>query len=149
GGILIDRIGTRRASLLFSAVLTLGACIVAVSPSIGGMYVGRLLFGMGSEPLVVAQSAILARWFRGKELALSLGIALTVSRLGTLFSFNTEALIAARLGWRNALWVAAALCALSLAANLLYNLLDKRAEPVLGRDQAGGGDEIDWAQVRR
>jgi len=149
GGVLIDKIGTRRASLLFSAVLTLGACIVAAAPSIGWIYVGRLLFGMGSEPLVVAQSAILARWFRGRELALSFGIALTVSRLGTLFTFNTEALIADRSGWRSALWVAAALCGASLVANLLYNVLDKKAEPILALDEAGAGDEIDWAQLRR
>ena len=149
GGFLIDKIGTRRASLLFSAVLTAGACLVALAPSIGWIYVGRLLFGMGSEPLVVAQSAILARWFRGKELALSFGIALTVSRLGTLFTFNSSALIAGRYGWRAALWVAAALCGASLFANLLYNVLDKRAEPVLGPGESGGGDEIDWKQLRR
>ena len=89
GGFLIDKIGARRASLLFSVVLTTGACVVAFAPSIGWIYAGRLLFGMGSEPLVVAQSAILARWFRGKELALSFGIALTVCRLGTLFTFNS------------------------------------------------------------
>jgi MFS family permease len=149
GGFLIDKIGTRRASLLFSAVLTVGACIVAFAPSIGWIYAGRLIFGMGSEPLVVAQSAILARWFRGKELALSFGIALTVSRLGTLFTFNSEALIADRAGWRAALWVAAALCGASLVANFLYNALDKKAEPVLGLGEAGAGDEIDWAQLRR
>jgi MFS family permease len=149
GGFLIDKVGTRRASLLFSAVLTLGACVVAFAPSIGWIYAGRLLFGMGSEPLVVAQSAILARWFRGKELALSFGIALTVSRLGTLFTFNTEALIADRHGWRSALWVAAALCGASLVANLLYNVLDKKAEPVLGLGESGGGDDIDWSQLRR
>jgi len=149
GGVLIDKIGTRRASLLFSAVLTVGACLVAFAPSIGWIYAGRLLFGMGSEPLVVAQSAILARWFRGKELALSFGVALTVSRLGTLFTFNSEALIADRHGWRAALWVAAALCGASLVANLVYNLLDKKAEPVLGLSASGSGDEIDWKQVRR
>jgi MFS family permease len=149
GGLLIDKIGTRRASLLFSAVLTTGACLVAFAPSIGWIYVGRLVFGMGSEPLVVAQSAILARWFRGKELALSFGIALTVSRLGTLFTFNSEALIADRYGWRAALWVAAALCGASLVANLVYNMLDKRAESVLGLGEAGSGDEIQWNQLRR
>jgi MFS family permease len=149
GGFLIDKIGTRRASLLFSAVLTAGACLIAFAPSIGWIYVGRVVFGMGSEPLVVAQSAILARWFRGKELALSFGVALTVSRLGTLFTFNSEALIAHRYGWRAALWVAAALCGASLLTNLLYNLLDKRAEPVLGLGESGGGDEIDWKQLRR
>jgi MFS family permease len=149
GGVLIDRIGTRRASLLFSALLTVGAGLVAFAPSIGWIYAGRLLFGMGSEPLVVAQSAILARWFRGKELALSFGIALTVSRLGTLFTFNSEALIADRHGWRAALWVAAALCALSLLANVVYNALDKSAEPILGLRETGAGDEIDWRQLRR
>src|SRR5262245_51561286 len=149
GGFLIDKIGTRRASLLFSAVLTVGACLVAFAPSIAWIYVGRVLFGIGSEALVVAQSAILARWFRGKELALSFGVALTVSRLGTLFTFNSEALIADRQGWRAALWVAALLCGASLLANLAYNLLDKRAEPVLGLDETGGGDEIDWKQLRR
>lgn len=149
GGFLIDKIGARRASLLFSVVLTTGACVVAFAPSIGWIYAGRLLFGMGSEPLVVAQSAILARWFRGKELALSFGIALTVCRLGTLFTFNSEALIADRYGWRAALWVAAALCGLSLLTNLVYNVLDRKAEPVLGLGETGGGDEIDWKQLRR
>ena len=67
GGVLIDKIGTRRASLLFSAVLTAGACLVAFAPSIGWIYAGRMLFGMGSEPLVVAQSAILARWLAAKS----------------------------------------------------------------------------------
>lgn len=149
GGVLIDRIGTRRASLLFSILVTAGACIVAFAPSIGWIYAGRLIFGIGSEPLIVAQSAILSRWFRGKELALSFGIALTISRLGTLFTFNSEALVAERYGWRSALWVAAALCGASLIANLAYNALDKRAEPLLGKDAAGGGDEIDWKQLRR
>jgi len=149
GGVLIDRIGTRRASLLFSALVTAGAALVAFAPSIGWIYAGRLIFGIGSEPLVVAQSAILARWFAGKELALSFGIALAVSRLGTLFTFNSEALIADRYGWRAALWVAAGLCAVSLVTNVVYNLLDKKAEPVLGLGEAGAGDEIDWREVRR
>jgi MFS family permease len=95
---LIDRLGTRRASLMFSALVTLGAVIVAMAPNLAVLYAGRLVFGIGSESLVVAQSAILARWFTGKELALAFGIALTVSRLGTLFTFNTEALLAERFG---------------------------------------------------
>ena len=148
GGFLLDKIGTRMASLLFSVLLTVGAVVVAIAPSVGWMQFGRLLFGAGAEPLAVAQSAILARWFKGKELALSFGVALTVSRLGTLFTFNTEALIADREGWRMALWVAAILCVVSLLANLLYNVLDKKAEPVLGLGESGA-DEINWSQLRK
>jgi len=93
GGMLIDRLGTRTASMIFSILVLIGAAMVAYSPSLGWVMAGRFIFGAGSEPLVVAQSAILSRWFKGKELALSFGIALTVSRLGTLFSFNTGELI--------------------------------------------------------
>ena len=147
GGILIDRMGTRKASLLFSVLVTAGAAIVAWAPSDNWMYFGRLVFGIGSEPLVVAQSAILARWFRGKELALAFGVALTVSRLGTLFTFNTEALVASRYGWRQALWLAVALCAASVVANLLYNALDKKAERPLGLKEEAAGDRIEWAKI--
>ena len=86
---------------------------------------------MGSEPLVVAQSAILARWFRGKELALSFGIALTVSRLGTLFTFNTEALDrrAVRLAHRALGRRRRSAAPASSSPTSLYNVLDKKAEP--------------------
>lgn len=149
GGYLLDRIGTRRASLLFSALVTIGAAVVALAPNVGTLYAGRLIFGMGSESLVVAQSAILARWFKGKELALAFGIALAISRLGTLFSFNTEALIAHRLGWQGALWAAAGLCLASLVANLVYNAMDARGERPLGLAEAGAGDKIVLADIAK
>ena len=149
GGMLIDRIGTRAASLLFSVLIVVGACIVAVAPNVTVAGLGRLVFGAGSESLVVAQSAILARWFKGKELAFSFGLTLAIARLGTLFSFNTEELIASRLGWQAALWAAAGLCVLSLLANLVYWVLDRRAEKVLGLAEAGAGDKIVFADIRK
>jgi len=149
GGWLIDRAGVRRASLIFSALVVAGAAVVAWSPSLPVLYLGHIVFGMGSEAMFVAQSAIVARWFSGRELALAFGITLTISRLGTLFSFNTEELLAARLGFRGALWVAAGLCLASLAANWLYTLLDRRAEPLLRLREPGSGDRIAWSDARR
>jgi len=95
----------------------------------------------------VAQSAITARWFTGKELAMAFGITLTIARLGTLFSFNTEELLASRLGWRGALWVAVALCLFSLLCNWIYTLMDRHAEPILKLPEAGAGDKITWSDV--
>lgn len=147
GGFLIDRVGVRRASLIFSACVVAGAAIVASAPSLTVMYLGRILFGVGSESMIVAQSAITARWFKGKELAMAFGITLTISRLGTLFSFNTEELLATRYGFRGALWIAAALCLASLAANWIYTLMDRHAEPVLHLPEAGSGDKIKWSDI--
>ncbi|HZU26793.1 MAG TPA: MFS transporter [Bryobacteraceae bacterium] len=149
GGVLIDRAGVRRASLIMSTLVVAGAAIVAWAPNLATTYAGRIIFGMGSESMIVAQSAIVARWFTGKELALGFGITLTVSRLGTLFSFNTEQLLADRLGFRGALWIAAGLCLLSLVANWIYTEMDRHAEPILKLPAAGSGDKIRWSDVGR
>jgi MFS family permease len=150
GGMLIDRLGPRKASLLFSALVTLGAAIVALATSTWMLFVGRFVFGAGSESLVVAQSAIIARWFKGKELALAFGISLTISRLGTLFSFNTEQTIASYFGnYRYALWAAALLCGFSLLCNLVYNAMDRVGEHALDLPRPGAGDKIVFGDVAK
>lgn len=148
-GWLIDRIGTRRSSIIFSVVLTGGAIVVAAAPGRMVLLIGRFFFGAGSEALIVTQSAILARWFRGKELAFAFGASLTIFRLGTLFSFNTEALIAEAIGPVGALWVAAGLCAVGALINLIYIFMDRYAEPVLKLREEETAGRIDWGQVFR
>ena len=148
GGMLIDRLGPRKASLLFSALVTLGAIMVAMAESTWMLFAGRFVFGAGSESLVVAQSAIIARWFKGKELALAFGISLTLSRLGTLFSFNTEQLIASYFGnFRFALWAAALLCGVSLMTNVVYNVMDRKGERELELPRPGAGDKIVFSDI--
>jgi MFS family permease len=79
GGMLYDKLGPRRASMLFCCLVLVGATIVAIAHSKWELFAGRLIFGAGAESLVVVQSAIISRWFKGKEMALAFGIALTVS----------------------------------------------------------------------
>jgi MFS family permease len=148
-GLMIDRIGTRLASLILSGLVVAGACIVAIAPNFTIAAVGRFIFGAGSESLIVAQSAILARWFRGKELALSFGITLAIMRLGTLFSFNTVSSISGNFGWQTALWVAAGCCVVSLACNVVYFALDRHAERPLGLAESGAGDKIVFSDVKK
>jgi MFS family permease len=173
-GVFIDRAGTRKASLVFSGVVLLGTVIVALAPRVAGLlpdrltftlpftglvtlspitaviYVGRFIFGAGSESLVVAQSAIIARWFKGKELAFAFGISLTLMRLGTIFSFNTEELIAQHFGhYSYALWAAVLFCIMSLVCNLIYVFMDKKGEKALGLKEEGGGDKIVFADVKK
>ncbi len=138
GGMLIDRLGTRKASLIFSSLVLLGAVIVWQARSIPVIFLGRFIFGAGSEPLVVAQSAMLARWFKNKELAMAFGIQLTVSRIGSLFAFNTGELFSSYFGsYRYALMAAAGACALSLIGNLFYIIMDRRGEKALNlRDES-------------
>jgi len=149
GGLLVDRIGTRKASLLFSSLIVFGAFIVAVAGNIYTIYIGRVIFGIGSESLVVCQSAILARWFKGKELALAFGISLTLSRLGTILSFNIEASIAEKFGsFRSALWAAFLFCVFSLLANLAYYFLDSFGSKVLKLREASSEEKIRLEEIK-
>ena len=148
GGMLYDKLGPRRASLLFSLLVLLGASIVAMATTRWQLFAGRLIFGAGGETLVVAQSAIISRWFKGKEMALAFGIALTISRVGTLFSFNTEELIARYYGsYRVALWAAAGFCLFSVVCNLVYNAMDLHGERVLQMAKPDASDKIEFSQM--
>ncbi len=143
GGLLIDWLGTRKASILFSILVLLGSVLVWRAKSLPVFFAGRFIFGAGSEPLIVAQSAIIARWFKGKELALAFGIALTVSRLGTLSAFNTGELISSYFGsFRCALFAATVFCLLSLLANIVYIILDRRGERVLNLKDESVAEKI-------
>jgi MFS family permease len=149
GGVLIDRLGTRISSMLFSILVFIGAGVVAFAPGIPLLFLGRFIFGAGSEPLIVAQMAIVSRWFKGKELALAFGVTLTVSRIGTLFSFNTGELIAHRFGGYHASLIAALLfCALSLSANLAYVAMDRRGAKILGLSDGHPGDRIVYREIK-
>ena len=150
GGMLYDKLGPRKASLLFSSLVFLGAVIVAVAKGKWMLIFGRLVFGAGSESLIVVQSAIISRWFKGKEMALAFGIALTLSRVGTLFSFNTEELIADHFhSFRTALWAAALLCLFSVVCNLVFVVMDRHGEKVLSLPKAGAGDKIVFADIKK
>ena len=150
GGFLIDRMGARKASIIFSVLVFVGAALVAVADNLTVLFIGRFIFGAGSEPVVVVQSAILSRWFKGKELALSFGIALTVSRMGTLFSFNTGELISSYFGsYRYALIAAMIFCLVSLLSNIVYIIMDRKGEKEFQLAEVGAEDKIVFSDIKK
>jgi MFS family permease len=141
GGLLTDRIGTRRASLLYSSMIVAGTALVALSPSLRGLYggravlygmvLGRTLLGLGAESLAVCQNAMITRWFRGHQLALAFALTLTLARVGSLLSYAAEADIAARFGGlQAALWAPFFACLFSALCNIAYVVLDRRRPDV-------------------
>lgn len=89
GGIIIDRIGSKKAVLIFTSLIFLGSVITAISGNIVTMVIGRLVFGMGAESMIVAITTIIAQWFKGKELSFAFGLNLTVARLGSFLALNS------------------------------------------------------------
>lgn len=89
GGNLVDRYSAPVCFVVFALCTFIGQIVFAVGTSYKNWHVmllGRILYGLGGENICVAQSALLAAWFAGKELALALGICLSLSRLGSVFN---------------------------------------------------------------
>ena len=89
GGIIIDRLSPRKAAFIFSFLCLLGAGITAAMPDLTTMLIGRLIFGLGAESLIVAVTTVIARWFKGKELSFAFGLNLTIARLGSFAALNS------------------------------------------------------------
>ena len=136
GGYLVDAIGVRTGIFIFSVLVCSGQAIFAFGISIKSYWlglVGRFVFGMGGESLNVAQSAIVSSWFANKELALALGLNVSISRLGSVFNDLVEpAFYDATGNVVFGLWFGLLICFISLGCGLALNLMDKRRDSKLG-----------------
>jgi MFS family permease len=129
GGILLDKIGIRKAGNLFTALCATGVLITAAAPSFPIMLLGRFIFGLGAESLLITKTKILSKWFKSKELALGFALALSIARLGTIAAHNTSAHIQALSGsWRLSIWVSSVIMFISFALFLVYAGIDKKSE---------------------
>jgi MFS family permease len=129
GGLIIDRIGTRRATLLFGVLCFVGAAITAASGELAVMATGRLVFGLGAESLIVSVTTAIAKWFRGKELSFAFGLNLTIARLGSFAALNAPTWAApAYVSWRWPLLISVGMASFCISGAVVYWILEKKAE---------------------
>ena len=147
GGFLIDRIGVYFTIILFSVIIIIGQGIFTVSgymanddendnfPFIVSL-IGRFVFGLGGDILSISQSYMISKWFREKELALSLGIVLSISWTGNTICNYTIPPISNSTSLGFALSVGLISWFISLFASTWLILMDRYADRV-DRDYIG------------
>jgi len=129
GGLIIDRIGTRKATLLFGVLCFAGAALTAASPTLSIMAAGRLIFGLGAESLIVAVTTAIAKWFRGKELSFAFGMNLTIARLGSFAALNAPTWAAGAYShWQWPLLISVGMGTFCITGAILYWVLEAGAE---------------------
>ena len=133
GGIIIDRIGTKKALFLFAVLCLLGAAITAAQGNPATMIAGRTVLGLGAESMIVAVTTALAKWFKGKELSFAFGINLTIARLASVAADNSPTWAyrafypegpAGPPSWRGPLLVAVGAGVMAVALALVYWALE-------------------------
>ncbi len=150
GGIIIDRIGVKKATLLFGVLCFVGAVVTVVSGSLTMMATGRLIFGLGAESLIVSVTTAIAKWFKGKELSFAFGVNLTIARLGSFLALNSPTW--ARPAFENWQWpllISVAFGTLCIIGPIIYWLMENRAEKAYHLGEAEETEKVVFSDLFR
>jgi MFS family permease len=148
GGIIIDRIGVKRATMLFGALCFAGAVITVLTDRLAIMATGRLVFGVGAESLIVSVTTALAKWFKGKELSFAFGINLTIARLGSFLALNSPTWAKfAYDEWRMPLLLTVIFGTFCIIGPLVYWVMENRANKNYAMGEAGEVDKVTFSDL--
>ncbi len=143
GGIIIDKIGTKKAVTLFGALCTIAGIVTALTPNVYVMYAGRFLLGFGAESLIAAVTTALAKWFKGKEIGLAFGLNLTIARFGSLGTDWSPRLAKPLYSnWHDPLWLAAVIGGACTLGGIIYWILEAIAERKYVIGEASATDKL-------
>jgi MFS family permease len=158
GGIIIDRIGTKKSILVFAVICFLGAVLTASKGSAPVMIAGRTVLGLGAESMIVAVTTALAKWFRGKELSFAFGINLTIARLASVAADNSPTWAkrafypdgaAGQPSWQNPLLIAVGAGLFGVLCSIIYWALESGAEKRYELGKAGSTDKLEFKEIFR
>src|SRR5277367_5469076 len=148
GGYIVDRIGTRKALLIFGLICFIGSIVTALSGRLAMMAAGRLIFGLGAESLIVAVTTATAKWFRGKELSFAFGINLMIARLGSWLAQNSPTWARfAYNNWRSPLLISVGFGTFCVTGAIAYWVMEARSEKRFALSQAGSTDKVVFSDV--
>lgn len=158
GGIIIDRIGTKKSILAFAVIVLLGAVITASRGNVVVMITGRTVLGLGAESMIVAVTTALAKWFKGKELSFAFGINLTIARLASVAADNSPTWANRAFypqgpggppSWQNPLLIAVGAGIFAVLCSIIYWVLEARAEKQYKLGEAGTTDKLEFKEIFR
>ena len=156
GGIIVDRIGTKKSIAIFSFLCLLGALLTAVGDSFGVMVSGRAVLGLGAESLIVAVTTALAKWFKGKELSFAFGVNLTIARLASVAADNSPSWAGSVFypsgpsgepSWQGPLMLAVVAGAICMVGAAVYWWLEDITRRRYQLGQAGSIDKLEFRGI--
>ena len=114
GGIMLDKTGVRFTGILSTAVMVIGAAlkffaisrffpehiapILGIKAQVMIAALGYAIFAVGVETAGITVSRVIVKWFKGKEMALAMGLQVSFARLGTLLAIAIPLPIAKHFG---------------------------------------------------
>ena len=166
-GIILDKMGVRFTGEVSALMMFVGASIKYVGitdwfqttdfatwlnswwvdmPASAKMAaLGFMIFGCGCEMAGTTVSKIIAKWFKGKEMALAMGLEMAIARIGVFTIFTISPLIAAKMGTVVApVGFCTVLLLIGLITFTVFTFMDKKFDKQLGADAKEDNSEEEF-----
>lgn len=168
GGIILDKMGIRFTGIMSTILMVAGVAMMTYSlfnikalvaagaemdtlnflgdtlrkPVLPAV-IGMGIYGVGAEIAGITATKAIAKWFVGYEMALAMGLQLSLARLGTGLAYGATPIITDMASGNVAIAVLVGLVLLciGLAAFLLYCVYDKKLDAQIAKSGAQSGEE--------
>jgi len=157
GGIILDKKGVRFTGMMAASIMVAGTAIkywaisthmldgqtwhvffwdVNAQVLMAGL--GYAIFGVGVETAGITVSKIIVKWFKGKELALAMGLEMATARLGTGLALSTSVPIAKAFNTVSApILVCLIMLCIGLISFFIYTFMDKKLDASIALSKEG------------
>ncbi len=142
-GVMLDKFGIRFSTITSAVIMIIGGTIkwaafkglLPIDDVIFGLNsqvfyasFGYALFGVGVEYAGITVSKSVVKWFKGKELALAMGMQVAIARLGSFAPLAFGAAIATEYSVPTYILIALVFLILGLIGFVYYNIKDKQLD---------------------
>lgn len=156
GGLILDRFGVRFTGKLATLLMVCGTALeyyglTALAGNDGlilgfrsGVLVasaGYAVFGVGAEVAGITVTKVIAKWFRGKEMATAMGVQVALARIGSQVAFACAIPIARAAGISVPVLIGLLLLIGGMVAYFLFSVMDKKLDRQIQEDPVQGDDE--------
>ena len=158
GGMILDKMGVRFTGLMATSIMLIGVFIkwFGISHNFDGATVtvfgseygyplviaslGYALFGVGVEIAGITVSKIIVKWFKGKEMALAMGLEMACARIGTGLAIGVTPLLSRAFGNSISMpiFIGLILLCIGLLSFIVFVIMDKKRD---AEDAAGATGE--------
>ena len=163
GGFILDRFGVRFTGKL-ATILMVGGTVMeyyamtALAGSTGtllgyktGVLVasaGYAIFGVGAEVAGITVTKIIAKWFRGKEMATAMGVQVAVARIGSQVAYAAAIPMARALGLTAPVMTGLLLLVAGMIAFFVFAVMDRKLDRQIEETQSADEEKFSFKDVR-
>ena len=155
-GIILDKMGVRFTGLAATSMMAIGtglnywalrhafpegAMIFGIKTQVIISAIGFGIFGVGTEAGGITVSKAVVKWFKGREMALAMGMQMSIARLGTALALGIALPMAKAYSYSSPVLLSFVLMLIALSAFIVYSFMDKKLDASIAQSINGNNKE--------